>query len=85
LRLVHHKSGAEWREIKRWQLFFKKNFNANFALEKYNYNSKIRIRIIIILNYNYNSKLFLLCSGFVIVGKIIVSNISWWDLKTKQN
>jgi len=63
--------------------FSKKKFNANFAVEKYNYNSKIII--IIILNYNSNSKLFLLCSGFVIVGKIIVSKISWWDLKTKQN
>ena len=45
----------------------KKNFNANFAVEKYTTNSKI----------------FLLCSGFE--GKIIVSKISWWDLKTKQN
>ena len=65
LKFVHHKSGAEWREIKR-QLCFK-IFNANFAVEKYTTNSKI----------------FLLCSGFV--GKIIVSKISWWDLKTKQN
>jgi len=33
LKFVHHKSGAEWREIKRQLFFQKKIFNANFAVD----------------------------------------------------